>query len=188
MWCLHDLSPFVFNFQRFSAYSAASLCEMDRGRRGKAQKGRCGAGMTFRPSCANFSVFPRIQRQHFVQRAAEDAERRRRVDVMLARRFALPVPNSAFFSVFSGIICVQLAAEDAERRRREDVKLARRCALRVQISAFFSVFSGIILCSWPQKTRKDAEETQKSLYADWRVCEFACGMPQKTLKDAEERM
>jgi hypothetical protein len=36
--------------------------------------------------------------------AAEDAERPRKEDVMLASRFALPVQISAFFSVFSGII------------------------------------------------------------------------------------
>jgi hypothetical protein len=60
--------------------------------------------MTFPPACSNFSGFQRFQRHYCVQRAAEDAERRRREDVMLARRFPLPVQISAFFSVFSGII------------------------------------------------------------------------------------
>jgi heterodisulfide reductase subunit C len=50
----------------------------------QTQKGRCGACMTFCPSYSNFSVFQRFQRHHCVQLAAEDAERRRKEDVMLA--------------------------------------------------------------------------------------------------------
>jgi hypothetical protein len=103
MWCLHDPSPFLFKFQRFSAYSAASMRAAGRGRRGMTLKRGCDVCLTLRASCSEFRVFQRIQRHQSVQRAAEDAESRRREDVMLARRFALPVPNSAFFSVFSGI-------------------------------------------------------------------------------------
>ena len=42
MWCWHDVLRFLFKFQRFSAYSAASIRAAGRGRRGKTQKGRSG--------------------------------------------------------------------------------------------------------------------------------------------------
>jgi hypothetical protein len=84
MRCLHDVSPFLFKFQRFSAFSAALLRAAGRRRRGKTLKRGCDVCMTFRPSCSNFSVFLRFQRHHCVQYAAEHAERRRREDVMSA--------------------------------------------------------------------------------------------------------
>jgi len=114
--CADDCLTFLFRLQRFSAFSAASFRAVGRRRRGKTQKrhkkaymqiGECvsllvecrrkrgktqkrrsNACMTFRPSCSKFSVFQRIQRHHFVQWAAEDAERRRKDTKKLICRLA----------------------------------------------------------------------------------------------------
>jgi hypothetical protein len=115
--------------------------------------------------------------------AAEDAEGKKRcADDCLTFLFRLQR-----FSAFSA---ASFRAVGRRRRGKTQKRRSNACMMFCSSSSEFSVLQRIQRHHCLRWAAEDAERRRKdtkSLYADWRVCEFACGMPRKTRKDAEEK-